>query len=414
MQAAWDPQLVLNVQKIERNPLQHSFQNALVCSYEIPKKFQKQAAHVLEGMQFIDAGRQARIFIVARSHDLRSSLIEKLEGARLSLDFATTVKSIVETPRSYQPDVILVEDVFLKSESKNLFATLLGELSDDIPVLIMGSVEDEIMDQLVEDHPDQKLSVHDFIPQNFEEMLFADFIDVSQLQEEDGRVNLIPQDESSYAELEITAVLSYIHPYTVGVRLPCEFTKGVLLGLEHKIFSQRVFLKCMDRHKSKNSNPKRPESETTMFLTNFGTRERQKVAALAGMPQTGVVPSSSSGRITTQPQGELENAGLPDYIDPQVTLPALPKKPREIIELRQTSEVLSEMAQVGGRNFKAFLLSRNTRIIAMYVSFIVVTIYFGLILVPYIAERFAEDGGMYTEKIREYAGEIVPRPEEEE
>ena len=50
----------------------------------------------------------------------------------------------------------------------------------------------------------------------------------------------------------------------------------------------------------------------------------------------------------------------------------------------------------------------------MYVSFIVVTIYFGLILVPYIAERFAEDGGMYTEKIREYAGEIVPRPEEEE
>ena len=219
------PQLVLNVQKIERNPLQHSFQNALVCSYEIPKKFQKQAAHVLEGMQFIDAGRQARIFIVARSHDLRSSLIEKLEGARLSLDFATTVKSIVETPRSYQPDVILVEDVFLKSESKNLFANLLGELSDDIPVLIMGSVEDEIMDQLVEDHPDQKLSVHDFIPQNFEEMLFADFIDVSQLQEEDGRVNLIPQDESSYAELEITAVLSYIHPYTVGVRLPCEFTK---------------------------------------------------------------------------------------------------------------------------------------------------------------------------------------------
>ena len=371
-------QLSLTVQTVEASPVLHQFKKAVVCSYKLPTAIKDQANDVLQGMQFIDAGRQARIFIAARSKDLRSSLIEKLDSPRVFLDFALTVKSISETPKHFEPDLILVEDCFVNGEAKDVFCKMLSESVPDLPVLVLGSLEEETKDMLSEDFPDHSIHARDFIPQNFEEILFAEYLDTSQLSEGDSRVNLLPQDDFSYAELMISCNLTYIHPLTVGTDLPFDVTPGSIIGLQHNVFEGMIFAKVLEQKKKPESKASETTKESILFITNYHDNDRtrfvQKLLEKQGDPLSST--SGEKSAIKASDSGDSSVDRVVPFQKPRVLLPTLPKKPPDIVELRKTSDVLSEVAQVSGKNFLAILLSRNTRIIAMYVCLFLLQRYF--------------------------------------
>ena len=208
--------LRVQVLESEQTNLHYRFSVALFCSWEMPDQSDR-VDETLALVGHIDQGRRIKTFLAIQSPALRASLIRQLEGSPFELRAALQKKSIVEEPRYFCPDLVVIENRLTLENHADRFNQMLRVLPKSTTILVIG--DNDTVQRLSALCDGRQLLAINRIPVNLREYVLEKL--QSTRDEVDQESSYLPSEhEFSLAELKFPSRLIRLHPILSMMAVP--------------------------------------------------------------------------------------------------------------------------------------------------------------------------------------------------
>lgn len=328
--------VTLKVLSVERDRLLYRFSDAIVAEWTVPVDERARAMAVLKDLREQSTGPRCRVFIAASSLALRSQILEHFEDPRFEVSTALQKQSIVDEPRFFTPDVVMIEDKLCLGEDRERFEQMLTNLADHSMVAVVGNVPD--LAEVQRRFPRLRLVPLARLPKTLTQSILARHGRASAPRNESGVAHVLSEHPYSLASLNIPARLTRIHPLAAQLSLPFPVTSFALCRIDspllRKLVGRSPYLKVTatyaDTHPEAGAFPHIVEG----YLADLGIDERRAVAggltkvlsdSLARIDAPDAKPPKveRTGNARTPELGSVRESGtsLPDNV---VSLPPPP------------------------------------------------------------------------------------------
>ncbi|MEZ4741311.1 MAG: hypothetical protein R3B45_02505 [Bdellovibrionota bacterium] len=214
--------LNLTVQSCERSHLHYRFSDAIMAHWKIPKEAEARYQSIIWKLRAENSGPCYRAFIAAKSANLRNALFKNLAREEdFIISSALQIQSMVMEPKYFTPDIVFVEDALTMGSHSERFASMLGNLSPKVAVVIIGSNVNR--DELRARHSNYRLLFLKNMPGNFDKSVLQRVLPSLSRGAPDvdiGATHFPDLDVLSFGQLQIPARLTQIHPKVVSVKIP--------------------------------------------------------------------------------------------------------------------------------------------------------------------------------------------------
>jgi hypothetical protein len=448
-------QISIVVESSERTRLVHRFSDAIIGKWKIPTENQKRYQDLIWRMRLADPGHAYRAFVAAKDSKLRSQLLTKLGRPDFIVSSALQIQSIVTEPKFFTPEIVFIEDVLTSGPHEARFAEMLGTLSVQTPVIVIGLTQE--FSELKKRFPNNRLMVLKRMPVNFEETVLEKVL--PSIKQEASGLDLgstrIPQsDELSYGNLSIPARLLNVHPRALKIAVPfdigCYGLAQLSSPLVKKLLGRDVWIKITESYRTHRdgSAPFIYQSEGIFVDSDAGDQERMgnKLAELVRdnfteifqhkklefldftsanrTPELGslrhlsppqVAPPSQNQQVRQQSKiYAVQAAAAINY--QEVDLSAEDIRPLSSVNIQPESELtfvdISAQSQLGEFSEKAMdiaqnvyenVTSQNFKRTVMFIALSAFTLAIVLALLYGVAENYNHSGGVYTDTLYRYA-----------
>ena len=133
----------LTVVESHRSQLRYRFSDAIVANWTIPTRAYPVRDELLASLKSTDPGPRRRVFVAIQRPDLRTTLLDLLSDPRYEVSTALAKSSLVDEPRFFTPELVLIEDALAAGDhpDDSRFNQMLSQLAPGTSVLILGRLE---------------------------------------------------------------------------------------------------------------------------------------------------------------------------------------------------------------------------------------------------------------------------------
>ncbi len=418
--------LSVTVMENLRTNLRFRFSDALIASWSVPSAQQSQASQVYKQILASDQGPLPRIFLAVQTSSLRSQVLSDLGAAPFDITTALQKQSIIDEPRYFGPNLVMIEDVLCIGDNRGRFVDMLAILAPGVPVVVLGTrIKHAEAQGLDSTRPIHVLARP---PANLSQTVMRRYLgDLHQdTTEPDTKVAHIPAEhELSYCQIHMPARMTQLHPSMATLSIPHEVGPFGMCRIENPIVKQAIgrnpFAKVLQvtpqdygkeptfSHSIKCIFSDISESDVKLLGKGLIDIVSEKLSGnVVPLRRTAPVKAASQPLVEST-SGGLETSGKVNSAksDPPAALIAVQQAKPEVeydpITLDDVANVVAEAATTFVTVAKDVAGNRNLRLILGYVAFLAFSITIIYLAINYLSDNWEQSGGNYTESLKKFA-----------
>ena len=410
--------LTLTVEECRRTDLVYRFSEAILCRYKVPQAEQAKAERLLSKLRQSDFGPRHKVFAAVAGNDLRSDLVRALDPLRFELNIALQKHSIVNEPRYFGPNIVLIEDQLCLGTELERFQQMLDSLSPEIPVYIIGSNANLTAIQKLD--PTRKIGQINRLPRRFGEDVIKRYLPPSSKRTNsvDPDAVSLPADHIySICEVTCSARLKTLHPGFMQASIPFNIGTYGLCKIDSPMFKQTLgyapYMKVTETYVNNRESSGNFTQTINGYLCNVDETGQQKIAA--GLARF------IAGHFQEKFLGDEPVAESPIAPPPQVAVgqdfDKAPPKPQHLKKAQKRGSVYYSDAEIyagfSDRLIKTaasfmeqtydVINSKNFRKSLLVVGIAVLALFTISWLSTYLVPYTQQSGEFYNEGLRKFA-----------
>ena len=239
--AAGVPFITLEVTETQRSHMLYRFSDATVAKWHVPAEAMANMVGALADLSKHDPGPRCRIFIAVPSPELRAQVLIHFDTPQFDIQIALQKQSIVEEPRFFTPDTVVIEDLLCLEDGGERFAAMMTNLQEQTTVVIIGKMPDFAAVQAA--WPKLRVIQHARLPTTFGERVLTRYLPIRQtVREVDDKsgVNIASQHPFSRAEIVFPARLKRIHPQVAQLALTFPVSNFALCRIDSPLLRKMI------------------------------------------------------------------------------------------------------------------------------------------------------------------------------
>lgn len=321
--------LAITVEEIHNHRLMHRFSNAIVASWRVPDASRPQALTVLERLRGADPGPRHRIFVAIGSAQQRNEVLAALDHPRFELKAALQKQGIVNEPKFFGPDLVIIESSLCIEGGGQRFEQMMSNIDPQVPIVILGDgVNRKTIEPWTAKHPVLWISR---VPPNLAELILEDYLTPragAVPGSDPNAAHLQPEDPFSYVTLSFPIRLASLHPLAGQVHLPFGVGNYGLYRLDspfvRQILGRYPYIKLADTYVAPKPVQDTHPHAADFYICNVDGPSRTKLAAAltsyvsdqfraaAGQPTQSVQTSTQHG--TPPGPTDLDNQSIAQIV----------------------------------------------------------------------------------------------------
>jgi len=233
--------ITLEVIETQRSHMLYRFSDATIAKWHIPADAIEKMVRALADLSEHDPGPRCRIFVAVPSPELRAQVLTHFEGPQFDIQIALQKQSIVEEPRFFTPDTIVIEDLLCLEEGGERFAAMMSSLQEQTTVVIIGRLPDFAAVQAA--WPKLRVIQHARLPTTFGQQVVNRYLPIRQtVREADDHsgANIASQHPFSLAEISFPARLKRIHPQAAQLALTFPISNFALCRIDSPLLRKMI------------------------------------------------------------------------------------------------------------------------------------------------------------------------------
>lgn len=243
-EAAGVSSLSLKVTATERSRLLYRFSDAVVCEWNGPASARERALKTIADLRAHDPGPRCRIFVAVSKVDVRNELLSRFVDPRFEVATALQKQSIVDEPKFFTPDIVVIEEALCHDEGGVRFKEMMAILSDLTTVIVLGRLND--YETLHKQYPNRRILQLSRVPKGLAESVLERYMphrDQQSATGEAGACNVMADHPFSMAEVSFPARLHRVHPLAAKIAMPFPIGNFALVRLDSPLLRRMI-----DRH----------------------------------------------------------------------------------------------------------------------------------------------------------------------
>ncbi len=243
-EAAGVPAISLKVTATERSRLLYRFSDAIVCEWNGPAVARERALKAIAALRAHDPGPRCRIFVAVSKTEVRNELLSRFIDPRFEVATALQKQSIVNDPKFFTPDIVIIEEALCHDEGGARFMEMMSILPDQTTVIVLGRLND--YDTVHRTYPNRRILQFSRVPKGLAESVIERYLphrDQQSATGEAGACNVMADNPFSMAEVSFPARLHRLHPLAAKIALPFPIGNFALVRLDSPLLRRII-----DRH----------------------------------------------------------------------------------------------------------------------------------------------------------------------
>lgn len=235
------PFISLEVIETQRSHMLYRFSDAAVARWHIGTNSEATIAPVFADLAKHDPGPRCRIFIAVPTPELRGQVLMHFDGPMFEIQTAMQKQSIIDEPRFFTPDVVVIEDLLCLEEGGERFAAMMANLQEQTTVIILGKIPD--FTEVQNAWPQQRVIQFARLPATLAQQIINRYIPLRQtVREADDKsgANIASPHRFSRAEISFTARLQRIHPQATQLALPFPIGNFALCRIDSPLLRRMI------------------------------------------------------------------------------------------------------------------------------------------------------------------------------
>jgi hypothetical protein len=262
----------INVEAIERSHLTYRFSDAIIGSWRSAQT--QKAAALMKQLRDSQPAQKCRVFLAARSSELRAALMTQFDHPHFDLATAIQKNSIVNEPRFFTPHVVVIEDELCVGEEEERFKQMLTALSPDAMVIIIGP------GAVGKHQPGAKVRAFKTVPPGLGRQILHRYRNAATKPERAAFVN--SDSDYSFASVTVPARILRIHPQHVQVATSLAVGSFALANLDAPTIRRQVgkspYIKVVKCYRQLAVEQTPFQYVNDCYIANFGATEQAQVA----------------------------------------------------------------------------------------------------------------------------------------
>ncbi|TWW10494.1 hypothetical protein E3A20_06570, partial [Planctomyces bekefii] len=276
------PSISLKVRKVEHEKLLYRFSDAVTADWKVPDDLQSKADEFLRGQLVHSPKSRLRLFVAVQSTALRSDILTVFSDPRFDISVALQKQNLVDDPKFFTPDLVLVEGKLTDGDDLSRFYEMLEILPPHANVIIIG--EAPALAAIKEKHPRRKISLVANLSPEWVAKITARFtIDATNQDASTNEMtaHLLPDNPFSLAEIIMPARVQKTHPLAVQIATPLPVSNFGLCRLDsplfRKVLGRSPYLKMTATRVDKNSLGSKFIFLAECYLADVDQQDRAKL-----------------------------------------------------------------------------------------------------------------------------------------
>ena len=239
-EALGESYVTIDVKETAKDHLTYRFSDAITGKWSTPRMDIEKRERLFRLLENNQTGPRARIFVAARDSALRNEILSQFEDPRFEVSSALQKNSIVNEPKFFSPDLVMIEHTLCIKEERERFEQMLDNLSDQTHVVVIG--HDREIDEIKRRFPLKKITRLGRMPRNFEQSIIRRYVPASvrRLDTPEYAIHLPPDSIFSLAEAGMSGRLKQLHPKQVQLALPHKVGNFALARLDAPFIRKRL------------------------------------------------------------------------------------------------------------------------------------------------------------------------------
>lgn len=411
----------LAVESQDKSRLRYRYSDALVCRWQIPQTRMAKLNLILDHLARQDLDMAARVFLVAKSPELRTHVLKTLRNPRFEVASALSKQHILNEPSYFSPHLVMLEDSFCVPGEYRLIKKMAASLQPGVPVLVLGNKAN--LKELRHHCPDRKFFAVAHDRRDLENLILSRFIKPADMQVSglDPEARNLPSDSPfSWGEVHFSARLTAIHPTAAQVAMPVNLANFTICRLESplvgRILGRQVYAKITDTFPDYSGEGLAFPFLIDTFLVDVMESERQKLASRIGQLMVRQLNQS------VNPDQLVDSQILPLHREPmvqaiptaqQVQLPevASEEKGEEAVAsiLQEpppdpTEDIVVDRAQRIGKQVatKAPVTFEKLKPFITFIAVMAGVLALGSLIIPKLQKTYDRSGKRYTDSLEKF------------
>ncbi len=181
-----------------------------------------------------------RVFSAIHTAELRKSLVASLPYPHFELAIALHKRSLLQEPRYFDPDVIVIEAQLMDPNKNHALNEMLDFVSLETPIYILGQNPDKESLEKFGRATNRKFHYIESVPTNFASSLNRKIQAKSDMDKKDSGYHISHNHRFSYGELRFPARLTRIHPEVAQFASPFQVGSYALCTIESPLLKQTL------------------------------------------------------------------------------------------------------------------------------------------------------------------------------
>jgi hypothetical protein len=315
----------LKVVSTDKSHLLHRFSDAVVAEWSVPASLKEQAQLALAAARQHDQGPRCRVFVAVQATALRQQVLTSFDDDRFELNTALQKQSIVDEPRFFTPDLVVIEDALARDEDGQRFHKMMEQITAEATVVILGSVPE--LAQWQRRHVGKRIVALQSLPANLSHSVLAKYLPLKRSTETaaagEGAMHVPAEHAWSFAEATFPARLTRVHPLAAQVAMPMPLANFALCRLEsplaRKILGRNPWLKITASYPSTHPDAGSFGFYAEGYLADLDLGERRAMAqSLAKLVEGSLTRLDSAPTFPDPPVPGGWNAGSGETRTPEL------------------------------------------------------------------------------------------------
>lgn len=305
--------ITLTVEKIEKTDLIFRYSESIICHWEIPDQKRGKRKLLLEHLKDKQFAPSIKVFSIVKSANTRTKIFNSLSYPKFEVITALNQKNIVNEPKFFNPDIILIEDQMCSQANYRHLQNMGAQLDNSIPIIIIGSGINT--DDVKKIFPERKIIINKVISATFPNLIENRILknkekDQSKIIAEDQKIHINKESDFSIAEINFSARLTRIHPSAAQLALPVPLGNYGLCKIESpflkKIMGRDLHAKITDAYEETRKNEDNFKYYIDCNLADLMVTDRKKIGHCLGLIMTRKLSIDTSHMNQKLPVEELK------------------------------------------------------------------------------------------------------------
>lgn len=270
----------LTVVSVERQRLLYRFSDAIVADWKVSAKDAARAETVLQELRGNNTGPRCRVYIAAQTLALRASLLNHFDDPKFEVNTALQKHSIVDEPRFFTPDLVIIEDKLVNGDDLERFKQMLDNLTPEATIIVLGNVP--ALANIVKAYPRRRIAQFPEMPKNLPQSALSRYARSSPEGLDADAAHVLSEHPFSLAEVNVPARLHRVHPLAAQIATPFPITNFALCRLDsplvRRFLGRNPYVKVTATYQDLSPDAKTFMHVSDCYLADVDQDERALIA----------------------------------------------------------------------------------------------------------------------------------------